>query len=135
MQFNHLSPMLNTNDIEESVNFYVQELGFECKALEPEWGWATVQLGNIRIMFSRPNAHVFFEHPFFTGSLYFNMHNVDALWEKIKDTASVCYPIEDFEYGMREFAIYDNNGYLLQFGEEIKAEDSPQSSVHSPEEE
>lgn len=133
MQFNHLSPMLNTNDIEESVNFYVQELGFECKALEPEWGWATVELGNIRIMFSRPNAHVFFEHPFFTGSLYFNMENVDALWEKIKDTASVCYPIEDFEYGMREFAIYDNNGYLLQFGEEMKT--SQQSAVGSQEEE
>jgi hypothetical protein len=26
------------------------------------------------------------------------------------------YTIENFEYGMREFAIYDNNGYMLQFG-------------------
>jgi hypothetical protein len=24
--------------------------------------------------------------------------------------------MEDFAYGMREFAIYDNNGYMLQFG-------------------
>jgi hypothetical protein len=31
----------------------------------------------------------------------------------------VCYGIEDFFYGMREFAIYDNNGYLLQFGQPI----------------
>ena len=28
---------------------------------------------------------------------------------------------EDFEHGMREFAIYDNNGYMLQFGQEIEA--------------
>jgi hypothetical protein len=29
----------------------------------------------------------------------------------------VAYPLEDFHYGMREFAIYDNNGYMLQFGQ------------------
>lgn len=33
--------------------------------------------------------------------------------------ARVCYPIEDFHYGMREFAIFDNNGYLLQFGQPV----------------
>jgi hypothetical protein len=31
----------------------------------------------------------------------------------------IAYPMEDFEYGMREFAIYDNNGYMLQFGAPI----------------
>ena len=40
---------------------------------------------------------------------------------KVKDAVRVCYPIEDFDYGMREFAIFDNNGYLLQFGQEIDA--------------
>ena len=54
----------------------------------------------------------------FTGSLYINPDDVDALWEQVKDKARVCYPIETFDYGMREFAIYDNNGYLLQFGHE-----------------
>ncbi len=121
MKFNNLAPMLNTNDIEESVNFYVEHLGFECKAMDQESGWASVHLGDIRIMFARPNAQAFFEHPFFTGSFYFNMEDVDSLWEKLKDSTNVCYPIEDFEYGMREFAIYDNNGYLLQFGQELKA--------------
>ncbi|MFN5228579.1 MAG: hypothetical protein ACK5Q3_18600 [Planctomycetota bacterium] len=29
--------------------------------------------------------------------------------------------LEDFDYGMREFAIYDNNGYLLQFGQSLQA--------------
>jgi len=37
---------------------------------------------------------------------------------RLKDKVRVCYPLENFEYGMREFAIYDNNGYLLQFGQE-----------------
>jgi hypothetical protein len=41
---------------------------------------------------------------------------VDAFWQLVKDRVKVCYPIEDFDYGMREFGIFDNNGYLLQFG-------------------
>jgi len=32
---------------------------------------------------------------------------------------AVVYPLEDCAYGMREFAIRDNNGYILQFGQEI----------------
>ena len=36
-----------------------------------------------------------------------------------QDKARVVYPIENFFYGMREFAIRDNNGYILQFGQEI----------------
>jgi len=119
MRLHNLSPMLYTNDIEESVDFYVRQLGFECKALEAEQGWASVKLGDIRIMFSRPNAHMYFEHPFFTGSFYFNMDNVADLWDKLKDEVQICYPLEDFEYGMREFAVYDNNGYLLQFGQDL----------------
>ncbi len=29
---------------------------------------------------------------------------------------------KNFSYGMREIGVYDNNGYLLQFGQEIRAE-------------
>jgi len=31
------------------------------------------------------------------------------------------YPIDNFGYGMREFAITDNNGYILQSGKEINS--------------
>ena len=75
-------------------------------------------------MFPLRNAHEHFERPAFTGSLYINTDDVDSLWQQLKDKAKVCYPIEDFEYGMREFAVYDNNGYLLQFGQEINSEKS-----------
>ncbi len=30
------------------------------------------------------------------------------------------YPIENFEYQMREFAIRDVHGYIIQFGQEIE---------------
>lgn len=42
-----------------------------------------------------------------------------AFWEKLKDKVAVFYPVEDFSYGMPEFAVCDNNGYIFQFGQEI----------------
>ncbi len=47
-----------------------------------------------------------------TGSLYFKTDDVDALWLRLKDRCKVEYPLEDFDYGMREFAIRDNSDYL-----------------------
>ena len=42
------------------------------------------------------------------------------MWTALKDKARLCYDIETFPWGMREFAVYDNNGYMLQFGEEVE---------------
>lgn len=67
-------------------------------------------------MLSMPNAHEGDNRPAFTGSLYFRVADVDALWSTLQGRARTCYPLESFDYGMREFGIYDNNGYLLQFG-------------------
>lgn len=119
MKLLKLTPMLTTTDIQGTVDFYVQILGFTCNALQMEWGWASIQFDNIEIMFALPNDHMPFDKPTFTGSIYFKTDNVDQLWERLKDKTKICYSIEKFEYGMREFGIYDNNDYLLQFGQEI----------------
>jgi len=58
----------------------------------------------------------------FTGSLYFHTEDVDSLWEQFRAKATIVYPIENFDYGMREFAIRDGNGYILQIGQEIAPE-------------
>ena len=80
-------------------------------------GFARVQLHGADFMFALPNAHIPFHHPNFTGSFYINTNNAHVCWEKLKDTCKVCYEIETFDYGMREFGVYDINGYLLQFGQ------------------
>ena len=61
-----------------------------------------------------------FERPTFTGSFYVNVDNVNDIWTSLKQNTNIVYGIEDFEWGMREFAIYDNNGYIIQFGQNIK---------------
>lgn len=119
MKLEGLTPMLRTIELRETVAFYENVLGFRCETLSEDWGWASLRRDGVEIMIARPNDHEPFERPAFTGSLYFRTDDVDALWLRVKDSARVCYPLEDFEYGMREFAVYDNNGYLLQFGREI----------------
>ena len=114
-----LTPMLRTSGLRETVEFYERVLGFRCEALREDWGWASLRRDAVEIMVALPNAHESFERPAFTGSLYIRTDDVDSLWLQVKDSARVCYPLEDFAYGMREFAIYDNNGYLLQFGREV----------------
>jgi uncharacterized glyoxalase superfamily protein PhnB len=117
MKLEHVKPMLAVSSMDDTIRFYSDVLGFECvNRLE---GWAAMRKDAVEIMISLPNAHEPFEKPTLTGSLYFSSDDVDALWEKIKDKATVVYPIENFFYGMREFAIRDNNGYILQFGQEI----------------
>ena len=55
-----------------------------------------------------------------TGWFYFIVESVDLLWKDLKDKCHIEYTIENFQWEMREFAIRDNNGYILQFGEDIK---------------
>lgn len=114
--FQTLKPILWTNNLEETIAFYRDILHFELLNHDAALGWAALAHGNIEILLSLPNAHFEFKQPKFTGSFYFEIPDVDDFWVEITDKTKVCYPIENFEYGMREFAIFDNNGYLLQFG-------------------
>lgn len=119
MAFRNLKPMLRTWDLEETVAFYTNLLGFACDALDQEWGWAQLSRDGIAVMLSGPNSHEGDQSPSWTGSLYFTLDDVESLWQSLQGQVRVCYPPADFPYGMREFAIYDNNGYLLQFGQPL----------------
>ena len=117
MKLENIRPMLAVTDIDATILFYRKLLGFECVSRMESW--AALRRDSVEVMISLPNAHEPFEKPMLTGSLYFNTVDVDALWAELKDKVSVVYPIENFFYGMREFAVRDNNGYILQFGQEI----------------
>ena len=114
--------MLYSRELDETINFYTISIDFTVAKKNEKWGWASMNLGDIEIMVAKPNDHTHIEKPTFTGTFYFNINDVDDLWHELKDKCTIVYPIEDFEWNMREFAILDNNGYMLQFGQNIKAD-------------
>lgn len=118
-KFNALRPVLWTDHLEESIFFYTHILGFSLYEKNENWQWASLQKDDVVLMISKKNDHSKSNNIGFSGSFYFNINDVEILWSDLKEKADVCYEIETFEWGMREFAIYDNNGYILQFGENV----------------
>jgi uncharacterized glyoxalase superfamily protein PhnB len=118
-QFTALRPIFWTENLDETIRFYMNILGFTLMGRNDDWQWASLRKDEIYIMLSQPNEHEKNTSIGFSGSFYFNVKDVDDLWEDLKTKSKICYEIETFEWGMREFAIYDNNGYILQFGEPV----------------
>ena len=119
MTFKKLTPMLYTHDVEGTIDFYTTYLGFICGDKNGEWNWAAMHRDEVDIMLAKPNEQTPFEKSVFTGSFYIYVDNVDSLWEQLKNRVKICYAIENFDWKMREFAIYDNNGYVIQIGQDI----------------
>lgn len=118
MSYTALRPILWTENIDETIGFYIRILGFSLMERNDEWRWASLKKDNVQIMLSQ-NEYEKLNEIGFTGSFYFNVDNVDELWEDLKTKVKVAYEIKTFEWEMREFGIYDNNGYLLQFGQPV----------------
>lgn len=118
-----LTPMLQTMDIRETIDFYTQTLGFTVAA---EWPnekpvWCMLERDGARVMFMM-NDHL--ESPEMTGTLYIETTDVLELHRRIADNVIVLWGPEIYDYGMHEFAITDNNGYRISFGQPVVPEDS-----------
>lgn len=112
--------MLWTEDLEATFKFYTQVLGFQCQEKNEDWQWASLYLDDVELMIAHPTMHTNYKEIGFSGSLYMTVTDVDSLWEKLKSQTEVVYELEIFDWGMKEFAIKDNNGYILQFGASVE---------------
>jgi uncharacterized glyoxalase superfamily protein PhnB len=122
MKIKGILPMLETENLRQTIEFYTENLGFECRGAYPDAEnpcWASLWNGDFEIAFSLPNAHKEFQKPLLTGSIYLYVENVEEFWQRLKDKVEIVYPPEDFDYGMREFGIRDCNGYVLNLGQNI----------------
>lgn len=119
MKFKRLTPLLWTENLQETLTFYTEILGFVCSEYNQEWQWAALHQNDVELMIAKPNEHTAYEKIGFTGSFYFEVDDVDFLWEQLKNQVEIVYELETFDWGMKEFAIKDTNGYILQFGQNI----------------
>jgi catechol 2,3-dioxygenase-like lactoylglutathione lyase family enzyme len=116
MNLQSLSPILWVKNLQETIRFYENALGFVCQSNFPNF--ASLSKGDVQIMFICPEE-TFFEKPMLTGSIYIFTENVNEVWDVVKDKVEIKTAIADREYWMRDFSILDNNGYELVFGQDI----------------
>ena len=124
MKVKQLIPMLESDDLEATINFYTQTLGFRAFDIMKEEGkpyWCNLQRDDAEIMFTSRNSHSQVPKATFTGVLYFYLDNVDELWQELREKVTVEWEPQDFGYGMYEFAIRDNNGFILTFGQTVES--------------
>jgi len=131
--FNKLTPNLIVSNVERSLAFYVDVLGFERGITVPDkspFVFASVTSGGVEIFFN-DTAEVLKEHPDWAGKLKPSAGNsmfleivgpgaVDALHDRVKAKARVVMPLTTQWYGMREFAIEDPDGFVITVAERVK---------------
>jgi uncharacterized glyoxalase superfamily protein PhnB len=127
-QFKKLTPNLLVANVERSLAFYVDTLGFARGMTVPDaspFVFAAMTSGDVEI-FVNDAATAVKEYPAFagkpigaTGTMYIEVESVDALHERIKSSVTITMPLVTQFYGMREFGILDPDGYVITFAERV----------------
>lgn len=127
-----LAPQWIVNNLEETLEFYVDILGFT-----KDWVgslFAIVSCGEVSIMLrqlkkqnlKRPNKIPFIESGWHSNDkeawdAYIWVDDVDGFYASIKEKGvTIIKEVQDTAYGNRDFEIEDNNGYILCFGQTEK---------------
>jgi catechol 2,3-dioxygenase-like lactoylglutathione lyase family enzyme len=125
VQFTKLTPNLLVANVERSVTFYVDVLGFlpgQTVPEQPPFVFASVVNGSVEIFFNEKETAVK-EYPVLggkpigaTGTMFIQMERgIEALHEKLRLVVPIVMPFVTQWYGVKEFAIADPDGYLITF--------------------
>ncbi|WP_338378809.1 VOC family protein [uncultured Flavobacterium sp.] len=137
MKANKLTPNFEVKDIRKTVEFYQTALGFSLVMAVPEtqdgieqsltdrkeYVYALVSKDSVEMMFQRTDSFkedVSLAKELSMGasvSFYMEIDGIDSFYEQIKDKGLNPTELKTAWYGMREFYLKDNNGYILGFAE------------------
>src|SRR5205823_2054894 len=121
-----LTPNLVVANVERSVAFYRDVLGFAVSATVPEaapFVFASVQSGPVEVFLNAPEPAAA-EYPAFkdrpiggTLTLFVEVSGIREAHDSLKDRVKIVMPFEKKWYGVTEFAFEDPDGYLITFAE------------------
>ena len=112
-----ISPMLAAADMEETLAFYREVLGFTATMQSPEY--SIVERDGQTIHFMKAASEEVMRCVRGHTEIYVEVSGIDSLWEHVKAYKNR-YKIRDLfdrDYGMTEFHIEDPNGCLVFVGE------------------
>ncbi len=139
MTLTRLIPMLNVSDIDNSIEFYREALGFDVvspRELVADWRWATIRSGAVELMLSEtgsapgmrtsvdPHANTSWPAIF-----YFYPDDVSTLFAEVIRKGYQSTPLEVTHYGMLEFSVQDPDGHVLSFGQDADAVNGARDSA------
>lgn len=116
-----LVPSLLVRDLEATFAFY-ERLGFSRTGVWPDEDapiWGEVARDGIVLQFYTDPPTGTPAEPVFSGVLYLHPSDVRALADEFRNITPFAWGPEVMEYGMREFAIQDPDGYYLAFTEPV----------------
>ena len=132
--FSKLTPNLLVADVERSLAFYTNVLGFERGFTVPEQSpfvFGSVVSGAIEIFFNERETAAK-EYPTFagkplgiSGTIFIELQGsggIEPLHDRLKEAASIVMPLVKQWYGIKEFAIADPDGYVITFAERVAAD-------------
>lgn len=112
-----ISPILATDNVEATLRFYREVLGFTAVLETPEY--LILERDGLTIHFQAAASEEVMRYMRTNAEFYLEVKGVNALWKHVK-SFSDRYQIRDLfdrEYGMTEFHIKDPNGCLIFVGQ------------------
>ncbi|MDP1570388.1 MAG: VOC family protein [Vicinamibacterales bacterium] len=128
--FHAITPNLIVRDIDASLRFYRDVLGFTVTTTVPDappFVFVWLERDGVPVFL---NDAATVDHdlpgagqrpPGGTATLFFAVTGVDAYHALIAPQVTVIMPIKTQFYGMREFAIEDPDGHIITFAEKVDA--------------
>ena len=126
-ELSSLTPNLIVADVERSMAFYRDVLGFTVVTTVPDaapYVFAIVKSGPVEVYLNAPGPAVD-EYPVLKGrpiggtlTLFIRIAGIRAAYETLKSQVNVVMPLEKKWYGPTEFACTDPDGYVITFAEQ-----------------
>jgi uncharacterized glyoxalase superfamily protein PhnB len=121
-----LTPNLVVSNVERSLAFYRDVLGFSVEVTVPDaapFVFASLQSGSVEIFLNAPEPAVA-EYPAFqdrslggTLTLFIEIADIERAYQSLKGRVKVVMPLEKKWYGTTEFAFEDPDGYIVTFAQ------------------
>jgi catechol 2,3-dioxygenase-like lactoylglutathione lyase family enzyme len=125
-QITKLTPNLIVSNVEQSIAFYRDVLGFSLQLSVPDappYAFAILSAGPVEIFLNAPEA-AYEEYPAFktmtmggTFTLFMEVTGIEEEFTRLASLVRVVMPLDKKWYGMTEFAFLDPDGYIITFAQ------------------